>query len=322
MPELGGAPRVALVIPTLNGGELFERVLEMWRAQVGVGDLELTCPDSGSSDGTCEASRRAGGALIDVPPGEFSHGGTRNMAVAETDTEFVILTVQDALPLSTSVASELLAPLVADPGLAATFGRQVPRPGCHPVLADRIGSWAGGEQLVVQSLDGREWTALQPMERLQLIRYDHVIACMRRSAWEQEPLGTISFGEDVEWASRIIRGGGRIAFVPGAVVEHSHDRSPWDEARRIYCDHRNLSELVGLVTVPHRQTIKGNVAAARQHYDHLIETQPDVDSTTRENWRRWAHKLAFYENWAQFLGANLSRRAWFRPIDRWLRRRI
>ena len=37
---------------------------------------------------------------------------------------------------------------------------------------------------------------------------------------------------------------------------------------------------------------------------------------------RWAHKLALYENWAQFLGANLSRRVWFRPIDRWLRRRI
>ncbi len=322
MPEESAPPNVALVIPTWNGGALFERVLEMWGTQTGVGQLEVVCPDSGSSDGTKDAVRRAGGTAFGIAQSDFNHGGTRNLALHQTSADFIILSVQDALPLSATVAHELVSPMVADPELCATYGRQVPRDSCHPVLRARIGEWAGGDEPVVQELAGQDWGSMDPFDRLGLIRYDHVIACVRRSTWEQHLIGEVSFGEDVEWASRVIRAGGRIAFAPAAVVEHSHDRTPWDEARRIYCDHRNLSHLVGLVTVPERALIRQNVQAARAHYKGLVEAQQDVDATTRANWQRWADKLALYENWAQFLGANWSRKAWFQPLDRWLRRRI
>jgi len=314
--------RVALVIPTLNGGERFELALETWRAQTGVGTLDLCCPDSGSQDGSLDAIRRAGGRVLPIPPAEFNHGDTRNRAVATTSADYVILTVQDAVPLDTRVAVELVTPLEQDPTLSATFGRQVPLPGCHPVLRARIGGWAGDVEPQVQELPAAGWDALEPLERLALVRYDHVIACMRRSVWEQQRFEPVSFGEDVRWAARIIREGGRIAYRPRAAVEHSHDRSAWDEARRIYCDHRNLSELVGLVTVPHARTIKGNVDAARAHYHGLIESVEGVDPTTRRNWQRWSDKLAFYECWAQYLGANVSHRWWFSPVDRWLRQGI
>ncbi len=321
----GAAPaagRVALVIPTLNGGELFGRVLDMWRAQQDVGALEIVCPDSGSRDGTLDRLRAAGVKTMPIAPSEFNHGETRNRAIAATRSEFVILSVQDALPLSTTLAAELVAPLVADPALAATYGRQQPRPDCHPVLAERIGAWAGGTEPVVQELGARDWERLAPLERLALIRYDHVIACLRRSAWERQRLDMAPFGEDVRWSARVIRGGGRIAFVPTAVVEHSHNRSVGAEARRIYCDHGNLRRLVGLVAVPRRTAIDGNVRAARRHYHALVARRTDVDATTRALWHDWADRLALCENWAQFLGANFSHRWWFAPLDRWLRRGI
>jgi glycosyltransferase involved in cell wall biosynthesis len=314
--------KVALVIPTLNGGELFGRALELWLAQQDVGKLDLVCPDSGSRDGTVDRLRAAGARIQTVPRGSFNHGETRNRAVAATTADFVILTVQDAVPVSTAVARELVAPLVKDPGLAATYGRQQPRPGCHPVLVERIGGWAGGSAPVVQELGGRQWDALEPRERLALVRYDHVLACVRRSAWERLRFEPANFGEDVRWAARVISGGGRIAFVPAAVVEHSHERSAFDEARRIYCDHANLRELVGLETVPSRRQIPVNVAAARAHYQQLVEAHTDVDATTRALWLAWAQKLAAYENWAQYLGAHWSRRWWFAPVDHWLRRGI
>ncbi len=322
MAESPLAGRVSLVIPTLNGGELFGRALDMWRSQQGVGTLEIVAPDSGSRDGTQDRLRAAGARTMSIPPRQFNHGETRNRAVSATKTEFVLLSVQDALPLAPDVAARLVQPLADDPSLCATFGRQQPRADCHPVLAARIGAWAGGSEPVVQSLGERTWDELSPMERLQLVRYDHVIACVRRKAWETLRFESASFGEDVRWATRIIRGGGAIAFVPGAVVEHSHNRSAWDEARRIYCDHRNLSQLLGLVTVPRRSLIKVNVTAARAHYRGLVEAHPDVDATTRALWLRWSDDLALYENWAQYLGANLSRAAWFAPVDAWLRRGI
>lgn len=314
--------RVALVVPTWNGGPLWERALALWRTQEDVGELAIVCPDSGSRDGTPDVVRRAGGRVVDVPPGTFNHGRTRQDALATLDAEFAILTVQDALPLSPRTAAALVAPLVADPTLCATYGRQLPRPGCHPVLAARIGEWAGGRDPVVQALDGRDWDALTPWERLALVRYDHVIACVRTSAVRRWPIHALSFGEDVDWATRVIRAGGRIAFVPDAEVEHSHDRSPWDEGRRIYCDHRNLSRLLGLVTVPRMGLVKANVAAARQHYAHLVDSADAPDAATRARWHAWARDLALYENWAQYLGANVARAWWFRPVDRRLRRGI
>ncbi len=321
--ETGGLTgRVALVIPTLDGGELFGRCLDLWRAQAGVGALEIVCPDSGSRDGTPDRLRAAGARTLSITPRSFNHGETRNRAVSAVRAEFVILSVQDALPLSTAVAQELAGPLAADPSLSATYGRQVPRPGCHPVLAARIGAWAGGSQPAVQELGGRRWEELQPVQRLQVARYDHVIACVRRSAWERQRFEAADFGEDVSWAARVVRDGGRIAFVPAAAVEHSHDRSAWDEARRIYCDHRNLARLFGLVSVPGRAQIRANVQAARVHYRGLVEARTDVDAATRGRWLEWSDKLALYENWAQYLGANAARRWWFAPLDRWLTRGI
>ena len=174
----------------------------------------------------------------------------------------------------------------------------------------------------MQELRGRSWDALAPLERLSLIRYDHVLACLRRSVWERLRFEPASFGEDVRWAARVVRGGGRIAFAPAAVVEHSHERSAFDEARRIYCDHANLRQLVGLVAVGSRSQIPVNVAAARAHYRKLVEARTDVDATTRALWLAWGDKLAKYENWAQYLGAGYSRRWWFAPLDHWLRRGI
>ena len=294
----------------------------MWLAQDGVGELDIRCPDTDSRDGTRAAIQRAGARMMPIAPSQFNHGETRNRAVALTTCEFVILTVQDALPLSNDVARSLVEPLLADSTLSATYGRQVPLPDCHPVLVERIDSWAGGIDPVVQELGDHTWDELAPFDRLGLIRYDHVIACMRRSAWEQHRFEALSFGEDVAWARRVIRSGGRLAFVPSAVVEHSHDRPAWDEGRRIYCDHRNLSALVGLVTVPSRAQVKINVAAARQHYRALIDGYRDIDADTRARWHQWAFDLALYENWAQYLGANLARKWWFAGIDRWLRKGI
>ncbi len=322
MPDSPFEGRVSLVIPTLNGGERFERALQVWRDQAGVGKLDIVCPDSGSQDGTIDVIRRAGAKTQPIAPAHFNHGETRNRAVATTTTDYVILSVQDAVPLSTDVARSLLEPLEDDKTVAATYGRQVPMPGCHPVLAERIDSWAGGTEPVVQALGASDWNEMAPMERLGVIRYDHVIACMRRSMWERQRFEHLAFGEDVAWAARIIRGGWRITFVPDAVVEHSHDRSAWDEARRIYCDHSNLRRLVELMTVPSRKHIEGNIEAARAHYAHLVDAKTDVDATTRALWHEWAEKLAQYENWAQYLGAHYSHRWWFGPFDRWLRKGI
>ena len=314
--------KLAVVIPTLNGGKRFELVLDQWLKQEDVGPIDICWPDSGSQDGTIDLLRQSGVRTLPIAPKQFNHGETRNRAVATTKAEFIILSVQDALPLSAHLARTLIEPLKKDSALSATYGRQVPLPDCHPLLVERIGSWAGDEAPRVQEIKKGQWEKLSPAERHKTIRYDHVIAAIRRSAWEAQRFESVPFGEDVAWAKRIICNGGKIAFVPGAAVEHSHNRSAWDEARRIYCDHAHLHQLIGLVTIPRRKNLRANIRHARTHYQELIEASKNTDAVTKKRWSEWADALARYENWAQFLGAHYSHRWWFSPVDRWLRHGI
>lgn len=75
--------RCSVAIPTKNGGALFERVLENLRQQNIWDSVELLVVDSGSTDGTVEAARRAGAKVMQIPPEVFSHGATRDYGISK-----------------------------------------------------------------------------------------------------------------------------------------------------------------------------------------------------------------------------------------------
>ena len=64
------------------------------------------------------------------------------------------------------------------------------------------------------------------------------------------PLPAARFAEDLEWASIVLQAGHRLAFVPAAVVRHSHDRPVRYELQRTYLVHQRLHTLFGLSTIP------------------------------------------------------------------------
>ena len=67
--------------------------------------------DSGSTDGTLELVRAAADHVIEVAPSHFNHGTSRNLGIGRASGRFVVLTVQDARPLSADWLTHLLAPL-------------------------------------------------------------------------------------------------------------------------------------------------------------------------------------------------------------------
>ena len=72
--------RVSLVMPTLNGGELLERVLDGIDRQPGAMDLERIAIDSGSSDDTVERLAAHGFTVHGIDQREFNHGDPRAVA--------------------------------------------------------------------------------------------------------------------------------------------------------------------------------------------------------------------------------------------------
>ena len=82
-------------------------------------------------------------------------------------------------------------------------------------------------------------------------------AAVRRRIWEQlaydEELTAL---EDIDWAKRVILAGYKLVFEPRSRVIHSHNNSAWYELKRIYCDHYNLHDSLGVHTIPTWDVLK------------------------------------------------------------------
>lgn len=229
--------QLSVVIPTLNAGPQFGRLLEALRAQT-LAPIELVVIDSGSRDGTPERAQAAGARVLTIPPRAFNHGRARNQAIAAAKGELVVLTVQDALPAEASWLEQLCAPLLQDASLAASYGLQLAPEDAPPLARARSLLWerncppAGIQDAAPPHVF---WT-LSPAERLARARFDDVTACIRRRAWETLPLPEVAYAEDVAWSVQALTQGWRIAWVPQARVWHYHHRPIEYELRRTFVD--------------------------------------------------------------------------------------
>lgn len=319
--------RTSLVMPTWNAGPLLAEVLAAVDAQPGAAELERIAIDSGSRDDTVATLQRHGFRVLTTPQEDFNHGATRDVAIAESKGEVVVLLTQDATPFDDQWLPSLLA-AYRDPAVDAAWCRQIPRPDCNPILARRIREWMGDRQgLTLQRLpEGRELAQLQPMEQLRLCAFDNVASSVRRSTWERLRFGWRRFGEDITFGKRVIEGHGAIAFVPESAVIHSHRTTPRQEGKRVYCDHQNLSALFGLRVIPDLAHCRRAVRDGRAHFLRLLAEDVPPDGPQRAELERWVRGYAAWTAWGQYLGANCERlqRRWFGPllrlVDRWMHR--
>ncbi|MEX2030830.1 MAG: glycosyltransferase [Anaerolineales bacterium] len=296
------------MIPTRNGGSLFERVLEKIRGQLVEGGVEIVVVDSGSSDQTVEVARRHGARLFQIAPRDFNHGLTRNHGIEQARGEIVVLMTQDALPANPHLMEKLIEPF-DDPLVAGVFARQLPRPDADPVTRRNLENWiTGGDIRQVRYIqDSKDFERLSPMERYAFCVFDNVCSAVRKSVWQEIPFPRAVFGEDIEWGQRTLRAGWKIVFEPQAVVEHSHQRPVAYEYRRTYICHRRLFELFGLQTVPSLKSVLRSIP-----YGVLASSWLVLRSGERP-WNKLADLvripfLTVLTVWAQYAGARDEKR--------------
>ena len=243
---------VPIVIPTRNAGPRLEEVLTAIAAQAGAFQPEVIAIDSGSSDGTLARLKRHGARILTVAPGEFNHGRTRNQAMNEVHSDFAVMLVQDAVPASPAWLASLLRPLLDDSSLAGTFARQIPRARASRITAHYLAQWVAAqpEARIAGPLTVEMFEHMPPEDRHWTCAFDNVCSCIRLSVWRDHPFPTTPIGEDLEWARDVLLAGHKLAYVPEAVVEHSHERPIAYELQRTYLVHQRLAALFGLTTVP------------------------------------------------------------------------
>jgi rhamnosyltransferase len=261
------APLVSIVIPTRNGAATLPALLSALQQQTSPA-FETVIVDSSSTDGTPDIARRHGARVTSITTEQFNHGATRNVGIQQAKGDLIILMVQDAVPADGRWLQALTAPLSSDPGLAGTFARQIPRADARPLTRLYHQRWIGSStEPRTVALTAAEYQRLGAAARLDRCTFDNVCSCIRRSVWVQHPFRPTTIAEDVEWAREVLLAGYRLAFVPDAVVVHSHERPVAYEFERTYVLHRRLYELVGLQTIPSVPMLGRAVAATA--LDHL-----------------------------------------------------
>ncbi|MDA9983205.1 glycosyltransferase [Gammaproteobacteria bacterium] len=243
--------QVSIVIPTYNGGSLFEDCLARIFEQQVEFVYEVIVIDSGSIDGTLQILKKYPVQVSTIPNSAFNHGSTRNRGIEISSGELVVLITQDAIPANDYWLSNLVKNF-EDKAVAGVYCRQVPRETADVLTKRNLDNWLAGRPNRVVNYVARKtaYACLTPMERLQLCTIDNVCCCIRKSVWEKTPFVKANFAEDLEWGKEVILAGYKIVYEPEAVVVHSHDRSVLYEYKRTYLCHRRLYQLHGLHTIP------------------------------------------------------------------------
>ncbi len=251
MPEQA----VTVAIPVRDGGALLAGTLAALARQTVAHEL-LVC-DSGSRDGSVALARAHGARVLEIGPGEYSHGGTRNLLVDEAHGEHVALLTQDAEPAGERWLEHLLGGFALAPDVGIVYGPYQPRPGASVAVRAELEEWfhslsPNGEPRVERLLERER--ALSAGELVR--RHDWELvgrrgfftdanACVARHAWERAPFREVPYAEDRLLALDMLRAGYAKAYVPRAAVVHSHDYSASEQLRRSFDEWRGLREVYG-----------------------------------------------------------------------------
>ena len=246
------AELVTVALPGRNGGAMLDEVLSAVRAQglPGATSLELVVCDSGSTDGSVAVARRHGAQVIEIAPGEFSHGATRNLLMERSQGDHVAFLTQDARPAGEQWLARLLSGFQLADDVALVYGPYIPRPEASPFVARELIEWFGSlspdgtPRLDRLADDARE---LPPAELLGPRGFfTDANGCVARAAWESVPFRPVAYAEDHALAHDMLRAGYAKVYVPDARVIHSHEYSNWDWLRRSFDEARAMHEIYGV----------------------------------------------------------------------------
>jgi len=241
---------VSLLLLVKNAEPYLEELLTAVFAQRHPYDLKVVAVDSGSTDATAEILARHPLRVIQIPPQDFNHGETRNLAAREADpaSKYFVYLSQDALPADEFWLRNLIEPLEDDPVVAGTFSRHAPRPGASPSLARQLTTvWqtGGSERLVKQMpADPAEYER----DKFFYVYFSNTSSAIRREVWEHVPFRKLDFAEDADWADRVLRAGHKLIYTPDSIVLHSHDYRIIEQFRQ-NVDHTEA--MVALFDPPH-----------------------------------------------------------------------
>jgi rhamnosyltransferase len=220
-------PSFAVIVPTLNVGDDWSNFANSLLSAVSADRVLIL--DSSSVDATPDLARAAGFRVHTIPREQFNHGGTRQLAAELLqDAEILVFMTQDAI-IADPKAIERLVGAFEEPAVALAFGRQLPRPGAHPIEAHaRLFNYPA--QSSIRTLASRNQLGFK-----SIFVSNSFAAYLRKDLMKVGGFpDDVIFGEDTITAARLLLAGKKIAYVADAQVYHSHSYTWIQEFRRYF----------------------------------------------------------------------------------------
>ncbi len=224
---------MSIAIPTHNRARTLGETLASIREVVVPSDVALECVviDNASTDDTARVVEVVRNAAPPFPVRrvfEPRQGSSyaRNRAVHEAAGDFILFLDDDAIADPQWLTAMLSA--LETRGLDAACGMVLPRWSAPPP------AWLGPRLWVKLAVHDQDAIRLAPLSEVEALQnYFSANVGFRRSAFERfgrfrEDLGVVGknpmSGEDTELFARIIAKGGKMGFVPDAIVHHQIPR--------------------------------------------------------------------------------------------------
>jgi rhamnosyltransferase len=217
---------VSVIIPTRNAeGYIHKLITSLKRQTISP---EIIVIDSSSTDRTVSIADSLGAKTRIIVRGFFDHGGTRNLAVQHARGDVLLFLTQDALPANEYLIEHLISPL-GEPDIPASYGRHIPGPDVKPTERfSRLFNYP--EEPFINTKDNISiWG-------IKTFFFSNVCSAIRRKEFEE--IGGFTekmiMNEDMLFANRLIMKGYKIAYVPEAMVIHSHNYSWLQQFKRYF----------------------------------------------------------------------------------------
>jgi len=254
---------ISIFIPTKNAGNQFNEVLKQISFQTE--KFELIIVDSGSSDNTLEIinnwKQRIPIKLYQIPPKEFGHGKTRNLAIKYAKGKFLVFLSQDAIPLNNFWLTNLIRNF-KDSKIAACFSKQIPRKNASEIEKFFCKQNYPNQKIIrPQSQDSS----------LENMFFSNVSSCISKDLLEEFPFNeNIIMSEDQEWTKRIIFKRYKTIYDPESIVIHSHDYNLIQTFQRYFDSALSLKQIFGNFS---NFSNKGSKYMRREFF-HILKINP------------------------------------------------
>jgi len=216
--------KVSIVILTYNQEEYLKKSLPIIKNQITDFSFEIIAIVTDSTDNTERICKEYCSKIIKIKKEEFHHSITRNLAIKESDGEFIVFLVGDAIPADEIWLKNLISPMLESPEIVGIYSRQIPFEDA-PVW-EKNDVYIGCKNAENMGIRSFKFYTPRDSEITKYISFSNVSACYRTGILKKYSFNEkLTSCEDQEWCKRMLEKKFTIGFSSKSVVLHSHNHN-------------------------------------------------------------------------------------------------